>query len=362
MNSGEQLVWSPTQGTRPRRPDEVFQILASSPAHSPARQQGLPKSNAPKDIFGDLSGKLSDLHIGVSLDNSAPLSPTSRALGTQCAFGPIGSGSASRKKWAPVTDAVVGYPTPVPLQDSVHALNGQKKQRDSHRPMNVPPEANSPVGTVEKIHGVPGVETFSVFPNLAKFQGRHDKGQWRYGRHSKLFQPALDSQYYTPMTDLKYFVANSDIGGLSPAQHSAQPEAPGPLYQATVPGHLLIPAQGLMKPIDYWDLLYGLEADLCERLRRANEPMTPLYQIYIAQLQQARMMAISTKLPHRGQMDKKMWLQALEREIQNIWTREPGQIGDNPMVMARKHDYENVVNEEIGKVYLEGLMAISVVR
>ena len=299
-------------------------------------------------------GTCLDLHTGVSLDNSAPLSPTSRVLGNQSAFGPIGPGSASRKKRAPVTDDVVGYPTRVPLQDSAHAINGQKKQSDCHRPINVPSGANSPVYTVREIRGVPGVETFSASPNLAKFQGQHVTGQWRYGRHSKYFQPPLDSQCYTLMTDLKYFVSNSDIGGLSPAQHPAQHKAPGPLHQATDPGHLLIPAQGLMKPIDYWDLLYRLEADLCGRLRRANEPMTPFYQIYIGQLQQARMMAISTKLPHRGRMDKKMWLQVLEREIQNIWTSRPGQIGDNPMVMARKHDYENVVNEEIGKVWLEG--------
>ena len=354
MSSGEQLVWSPTQGTRPRRPDEVFQVLASSPARSPPRHQGLPESDAPKESLGDLAGKLTDLHTGVSLDNSAPLYPPSRALSDQSPFGPIGPGSASRNKRVPVTDAVVGYTTPVPLQDSAHAINGQKKQSDCHSSINVQSGANSPVYTAKKTRGVPGVETFSASLNLAKFQGRHDRGQWRYGRHSKYFQYPLDSQCYTPMADSNYFVSDSDIRGLSPAQHPAQPQAPRCLPQATEPGHLLIPAQGLLKPIDYWDLLYRLEADLSERLRRAKEPMTPLYQIYVAQLQQARMMAISTKLPHRGRMDKKMWLQALEREIQSIWTRRPGQIGDNPMVMARKHDYENVVHEEIGKVWLEG--------
>ena len=354
MRSGEQLVWSPTQGTRPRRPDEVFQILASSPARSAPRHQGLPKSDGPKETLGDLAGKLTDLHTGVSLDKSAPLCPTSRALGNQSPFGPIGPGSTSRNKRAPGMDAMVRYPTPVPLQDLAHAINRQKKQSDCHRPINVPSGANSPIYTIKKSCSVSGVETFSASPILAKFQGRHDSGQWRYGRYSKYFQPPLDSQCYAPMADSNYSVSNSDVGGLSPDQHPAQPQAPGSLYKATDPGHLLIPAQGLMKPIDYWDLLYRLEADLCERLQRAKEPMTPFYQIYIAQLQQARMMAISTKLPHRGRMDKKMWLQALEREIQSIWTRRPGQIGDNPMVMARKHDYENAVNEEIGKVWLEG--------
>lgn len=351
MSSCEQLVWSPTQGTRPRRPDEVFQILASSPARSPPAHQVIPKSDARMENVESLSGKLTDLHTGVSLRNSAPLSPTSRALGNQSPFGPIGPSSASRNKRAPMTDAVVGYPTPVTLQDSVHAINGQQKQSDCHRPMNVPSGVKSPEYTVKRARGVLGVEPFSASSNLAKIQGRHDSGQWRYGRHSKCYQPLLHSQCYTPMADSNYLVSNPDIGGLSPAQHPAQPQ--GLLHQATDSGHLLIPAQGLMKPIDYWDLLYRLEADLCERLRRANEPMTPFYEIYIAQLHQARMMATSTKLPHRGRMDNKMWLEALEREMQSIWTHGPGQIADNPMIMARKRDYESVVNKEIGKVWLE---------
>ena len=314
----------------------------------------MPESDAPKKNMANSAQKLTDLHTGVSLHNSAPLSPASKSLGNQSPFGPIGPGSAPRNMQAPVTDAVIDYPTLIPLQDSVHAINGEQKQSDCHRPVNVPSGVSSPVYAVQKTRGGPGYNPFPALHNLVKFQGRHDSGQWRYGRYSKYHQPPLNSQYNTPMTDGNYFIWNSDIGALSPAQHPAQPQASGSLHQATEPGHLLIPAQGLMKPIDYWDLLYRLEADLCERLRMANEPITPFCQLYTAQLQQARMMAVSTKLPQRGRMDNKMWLQALKREIQSIWTHRPGQIGDNAMIMARKRDYESVVNEEIGKVWLEG--------
>lgn len=353
-SSCERLVWSPTQGTRPARPDEVSQILASSPARSPPRHQEMPKSDGPKKHVANPSEKLANLHTGVSLHNSAQLSPTSKALGNQSPFGPIGPGSTPRNNQAPVTDAVVENPTLIPLQDSVHAINEEQKQSDCHSPINVPSGVSSPVYTVKKTRGGPGFNPFPALYNLAKFQSRHDSGQWRYGGYSKYHQPSLNSQCYTPITNANYFMWNSDIGVSSPAQHPAQPQASGSLHQATDSGHLLIPAQGLMKPIDYWDLLYRLEADLCERLRTANEPITPFYQLYIAQLQQARMMAVSTKLPQRGRMDNKMWLQALEREIQSIWTHRPGQIGDNAMIMARKRDYESVVNEEIGKVWLEG--------
>ena len=313
-SSSEQFVWSPTQGTRPRRPDEVYQVQATSPARSSLGHREMPSSDAPKEIMKDLSGKLTDPHTGVSLHNSAPLSPTSRALGNQSPFGPIGPGSASLNKHAPTTDAVLGYPTPVPLQDSVHEINGQQKEGGCHHPINVSSGMNSPEYTVNTSRGVFGSGPFSPAPNLARFPGRHHSGQGRYGRHCKYFQPPLDPQFHTPMTDSEYFVSNSDIGELPPAQLPAQPLAPGSLYQATGSEYLVIPAQGLMKPIEYWDMLYQLEVDLRERLRKANEPMSQIHWNYIAQVEQARMMAIRTKLPHRGRMSKKMWLLALERD------------------------------------------------
>ena len=353
-SNSEQLVWSPTQGTRPRRQDEVYQILATSPASSTPGHQEMPRSDAPKENMEDLSRKLTDLHPSLSLHNSTSLSPTSRALGNQSSFGPIGPGSVSRNKHAPTTDAELGNPTPVTLQDSVPNIHGQQKQGGCHRPISVSSGMNSPKHTVNRTRGVPGVDPFSAAPNFAKFQGRHHSGQVQYGRHSKYFQPPLHHQSDAPMSDSQYLVPTSDIGGLLPDQSPAQPLAWGSLYQATGPEHLIIPAQGMMKPIDYWDMLYQMEVDLCERLWKANEPMNQFYQTYIAQLEQARTMAIRTKLPHRGRMSKKMWFLALEREMQCIWTQRPGQIGDNPMIMARKRDYERVVRDELDKAWLEG--------
>ena len=353
-SSSEQLVWSPTQGTRPRRPDEMYEMLATSPARSIPRHQEMPRSDTPKEIMEDLSGKRKGFHTEVPFYNSASLSPTSRALDKKSPFGPIGQGSASRNKHASTTDAVLGHPTPVTLQDSVHRPDGQQEQGGGHRPISVSSGMNSLEYTVNGAQGVPGAESFSAAPNLARLQGRQYSGQGRYGRHSKYFQPPLDPLYYTPLTDSDYFASNSDIGDLPPAQAPAQPLAQESLYQATGSAHLLIPAQGLMKPIDYWDMLYQLEVHLRESLREANEPMTQAHWNYIAQLEQARMMAIRTKLPHRGRMSKKMWLLALEREMQSIWTQRPGQIEDNPMIMARKRDYEKIVNEEMEKACLEG--------
>ena len=353
-SSSEQLVWSPTQGTRSRRADEVYQILATSPAGSTPGHQGMPRSDAPKESIENLSGRLTDFHPGMSLHNSVPLSPPLRAPGSRSPFGPIGPGSVSRNKHAPTTDAVLAYPTPVPLQDPVHKIYGQQKQGGCPRPIDISSGVNSPEYTINRIRGVPGVWPFSAPPHLARFQGRHDSGQGRYGRDSKYFQPPQHPQFYTPTTDSKAFVPNPGIGGLPHAHSPARPLAPASLDQVTGPELLVNPAQGLMKPIDYWNMLYQLEVDLCERLQMANEPMSQSYQDYIAQLEQARMMAIRTKLPHRGRMSNNMWLLALEREIQSIWTQRPGQIADNPMIMARKRDYEKLVNEEMDKARLEG--------
>ena len=204
--------------------------------------------------------------------------------------------------------------------------------------------------TVNDTRGVPGMETLSAAPNFTRLQGRQHSGQGRYGRHSKYFQPPPHPLYYTPLTESDYFVSNPEIGDLPPAQPPTQPLAQGSFYQVTDTADLVIPAQGLMKPIDYWDMLYQSEVHLRESLRQANEPMTQSCWYYIAQLEQARLMAIRTKLPHRGRMSKKMWLLTLEREMQSIWTQRPGQIEDSPMIMARKRDYERVVHEEMERV------------
>ena len=352
-SSSEQLVWSPTQGTRPRRPDEVYQMLATSPARSILGNQEMDGSDASKEIMEDLSGKLRDSHTGEPFHNPAPLSPTSKGLDNQAPFRPISPGSVSRNKHAPTTDTVLGHPTPVTLQDSVHRTDEQQKQGSGHSPISVSSGMNSPEYTANGTLDVHGVKSFSAAPNLARLQGRQYSGKGRYGRHSRYFQPPLHPLYYTPLTDSDYFASNPDVGESPPAQPPVQPLAQESLYQAVGSANLLIPAQGLMKPIEYWDMLYRLEVHLRESLREANEPLTQSHWYYLAQLEQARMMAIRTKLPHRGRMSKKMWLPALEREKQSIWTQRPGQAEDNPMIMARKRDYEKLVNEEMEKAWLE---------
>ena len=327
-------------------------MLATRLAPSILRYQEMPSSDAPNEIKKDLSGERKGFHTGVPFHNSAPLSPTSRAPDNQSPFGPIGQGSASRNKHASTTDAVLGHATPVTLQDSAHRPDGQQRQSGGHQ-ISVSSGMNSPEYTGNGTRSVPDTESFSAGPNLARLQGRQYSSQGRYGRRSKYFQPPIHPLYHTPLTESDYFASNSDIGNIPPAQPPAQPLAQETPYQATGSIHLLIPAQGLMKPIDYWDMLYQLEVHLRESLQEANEPMTQSHWCYIAQLEQARMMAIRTKLPHRGRMSKKLWLLALEREMQSIWTQRPGQIGDNPMIIARKRDYERIVNEETEKARLE---------
>ena len=327
-------------------------MLATSPAPSILRHQEMPSSDAPKEIKKDLSGERKGFHTGVPFHNSAPLSPISRAPDNQSPFGPIGQGSASRNKHASPTDAVLGHPAPVTLQDSVHRPDGQQRQSGGHQ-ISVSSGMNSPEYTGNSTRSVPGLESFSAAPNLVRLQGRQYSSQGRYGRRSKYFQPPLHPLYHTPLTESHYLASNSDIGDISPAQPPAQPLAQETPYQATSSAQLLIPAQGLMRPIEYWDMLYQLEVHLRESLQEANEPMTQSHWYYIAQLERARMMAIRTKLPHRGRMSKKMWLLALEREMQSIWTQRPGQIEDDPMIMARKRDYEKIVNEEREKARLE---------
>ena len=59
------------------------------------------------------------------------------------------------------------------------------------------------------------------------------------------------------------------------------------------------------------------------------------------------MTAVATNLPARGNLHKKKWLSVLQKEMNGIWKAQTGMMPLSPIVVARKQDYEKVIEEEI---------------
>ena len=117
---------------------------------------------------------------------------------------------------------------------------------------------------------------------------------------------------------------------------------------------LQIPPPGSMDPLTYWNLLYHRENSIITRLTAANLPLTPTQAAYITMLQQARVNAAASQLPYRGQKGKGAWLRQLEEVLEKIWVLRPGQTGFSEEVVARKKDFEKAVLGEIEMVRMEG--------
>ncbi|KAL9103351.1 MAG: hypothetical protein Q9163_001617 [Psora crenata] len=119
---------------------------------------------------------------------------------------------------------------------------------------------------------------------------------------------------------------------------------------------LTIPLPGSMDPLAYWNLLYHRESHIISRLAAAGLPLTQQQMQYIALLQDARVGAAASQLPLRGKRGSKAWLRELEQVYCGIWVLKPGQTGWSEEVMARKKDFERAVVGEIEMAKMEGRM------
>ena len=116
---------------------------------------------------------------------------------------------------------------------------------------------------------------------------------------------------------------------------------------------LVVPLPGSMPAIDYWNMLHQRETDIQTRLANANVPMTVLQQDYISRLGNARIAAVTSRLPLRGKKSSQLWLQILQKELNGIWEQRPGDQPQTAVVMDRKADYEKAVLREIEVALLE---------
>lgn len=122
-------------------------------------------------------------------------------------------------------------------------------------------------------------------------------------------------------------------------------------YEVPANESLTVPAPGSMHPVEYWNMLYQREIDIHTRLASAGIPMTDVQCDYVAHLREARIAAVASKMPLRGQMAPMEWLDVLAKELDGLHL--PGVLPSTSVIIDRKKDYGRAVKREIELVEIE---------
>ena len=425
--SGE-LVWSPTSGTRVRRPDEIFhQSTEPSPATPLQPGQGLPPnptsaySSMPQYPFHG-SRDFSDLRpMGHGRSDSMRRSPPPQFKSTQSPLNP----SAFRPRRSVETPnsrhrrhnrhGEMSFPHDLDQTMEMTTLDPVAHSRDSSLSQvdNTAYPATNLSGTnsASQVGGARypssqareflGVEPFSAPPSIPGYGNLHQTGQGMHGGPPSPFQsqpPHSLARSPSPFQDQRLHSMSRPAAGLPHVPTGELPHVPNPdlwtappsrphhggsqtqppnqiiqpvpqrMVQSQVPQfvnqappdlsneNLIVPPQGFMLPLDYWDMLHQRETDILTRLQHANRPMTTQEQIYIHKLGEARVDAAASQLPFRGNTRKGKWLAELARTLRNVWRAGPdGKPGFfPPVVVARKQDFVKAIEMEMARVEREG--------
>ena len=112
-------------------------------------------------------------------------------------------------------------------------------------------------------------------------------------------------------------------------------------------GALVVPPQGAMSPLDYWNMLYRRDSELRAQINRCRTQISDLLSNYLIMLGECRLRAVASQLPLRGRQNSRQWLRTLQDTMAGIWVQRPGQMENTEIVIARKRDFEKVVAMEI---------------
>ena len=399
----EQLVWSPTSGTRQRRPDEIYQQSTNTRPAS-ATQFGREMSPNLTSAYNlrnqylfhgdrDFSDSPSRNHRH---SDSIRMTPPPQFKSTLSPLNPsVASSSRSkenpdrrRKRRNNLEDTP--FPESVDRMMEMARMKHDPNSRLSSssrydttaypvqnlsRPAS-PAHFRGPQHPSSQVRGVYNVDPFSAPPSVPRYGSMHQTGQGLFSGSSSPFQgqlrpsqPAPDTASFHPFhayaPDPQIWSANhssqSRHGG-SPNQipnQIIQPvpymmtQAPPSMAQVSNSENLIVPPQGYMSPLDYWNMLHQREIEIRTRLRNANRPMTAQEIHYIFLLGEARINAVATQMPARGNMSKSNWLKELTRTARSIWKTGPGGMGFDPIVVARKEDFEKAIEREVERTTRE---------
>ncbi|KAL9065518.1 MAG: hypothetical protein Q9161_008170 [Pseudevernia consocians] len=399
----EELVWSPTSGTRPRRPDETYQQSRKAPpANLMQFSQDIPPNvisayNIKNQYLFHGSRDLSDTptHSHHHSD-SLRMTPPPQFKSTQSPLNPSAAALSSRSKENSIPrrkrrNNLEETPFPDNVDRMMEMATFSHDSNREHSPSshfdstaypvddlsrtNSPSQFKGPRYPSNQARGVYGAEPFSAPPSVPGYGDLHQTGQSLYGGPPSPFQgqlgpfpPGPDAASCPPFASQVSYAPNPEIW----ATHSPQPRR-GALphqmpHQITQPfPHMLaqtqtppVPAQapnssetlsvpppGFMPPLDYWNMLHQRETEIRTRLQHAHRPMTDQEHRYIFLLGEARITAVATQMPARGGMSKGKWLAELGRTLRSIWKTGPGGTGFSPVVVARKVDFEKAIEREM---------------
>ena len=398
----EELVWSPTTGTRQRRPDEIYQqSIESSPAN-PIQfgQEVSPTVSSAYNIRNqylfhgsrDLSDSPTKNH---RYSDSIMMTPPPHFTNTQSPLNPSAA-SPSRSKENPNPRRKrrnnleeTPFPDSVDRMMEMATLSHDSNSRyspSSHfdttaYPVNdlssedTPPQFKGPRYPSSQARGVYGAEPFSAPPSVPGYGNLNQTGQGMYGGPPSPLQGQVSpfpsrpdpAASFHPFAGQVPYVPNPEIWATNPPrprrgalpnqlpnqiiqpipQRMNQAHIPQLIAQAPNSETLIVPPPGSMPPLDYWNMLYQREIDIRNRLQNANRPMTDQEHEYISLLGEARISAAATQMPARGGMSKGKWLAELGRTLRSIWKTGPGGTGFSPVVVARKVDFEKAVEREM---------------
>lgn len=401
----EELVWSPTSGTRPRRPDEVYQ---QSTVIRPAIPMQFGQALSP-NVVSSYNLKNQYLFHGSRDFSDTPtkrhhhsdsirMSPPPQFRSSQSPLNPS-AGQSSRSKENPtprhmrrnflegtpvrnsadrmVEMATLSHDPHTRHSHSSHFGNTAYPADESSRTSS-PSQFQGPRFPSIQARGVYDAQPFSGPPSVPSYGNRNQSGQGMYGFSPTPFQgqlghfeskpvaisshPFADQGLYAPNPEIwtpdppqrargfqpnqpPYQTPNQIIQ--PPPQMTAQAQIPPLTTQAPNIDTLSVPPPGSMDPLEYWNMLHQRETDIRTRLQHANRPMTPHEHQYITSLAEARVDAAATQIPARGGLSKGKWSAELHRTLREIWKTGPGGAGFSSVVVARKVDFEKALEREI---------------
>lgn len=393
----EELVWSPTTGTRRRRPDEIYQQSTKTSPANPTQfdQQISPNVTSAYSLRNQHlfhgSRDLSDSPTkGHRQSDSIRMTPPPRFKSTQSPLNPSTTSSRSKENPNPRSNRRNNLEE-IPFPDSVdRTMEMARFRHDSNRRYSPPPHFNTtayPVNNLSRTdtppqftgprypssqaRGVYGAEPFSAPPSVPGYGNLNQTGQGMYGGPPSPFQgqlppfqPRPDPASFHAFAGQVPYVPNSEIWAPQPrrgalpnqipnqiVQHipqmMTQAQTPPSTAQAPNSQTLSVPLPGSMPPLDYWNMLYQREIEIRTRLQNANRPMTDQEHRYISLLGEARINAAATQMPARGGASHGQWQAELGRTLRGIWKTGPGGTGFSPVIVARKVDFEKAVEREI---------------
>ena len=396
--ASEELVCSPTSGTRPRLPDEMYQQGTGAQPAIPSQsgQETLPnaisassfESQDPLHGSRGYPGPAARDYRHSDLIRRHPPQPFRSTLSqlNQSAVRPSplnenfdpGNGQPNNSGEMSVPgniDEMMEMMEMTSLSGGTHSSDSSSSHYDNTAFPGQDMSQEWPPSRYQGPQYPPSraLVPYSAPPSTPSYGPLHQTGQGIYGGPSSPSHSQIGPLQHRPdpfafvgeVRDAQSWISYLERPTYEPLpdqlpnrilqllpQGTAQAPIPSFLTQEAAPppqandDPFFIPPPGSMHPLDYWDLLHQRETEIRIRVVHANRPMTIQENYFILFVGEARVNAVATYMPSRGNMSKDEWVQVLLDTRKNIWATVP-RMESNPIDIARKTDFEMAVSREL---------------